>query len=477
MGKGKTSWLKHWDFLLFDLLFIEIAYLTACAWRHGFHIAPFLIPLYIRLNIILIAVDVVVAMLNTSYKNILKRGFLKELQAVIVHNSLILMVLLLYIYLTKQAFYFSRSVFIMTWILSIIYTYIIRFLWKKVIRKRIRKGVGLPYMLVVTYKACAPDVLEKFRKRMYNSFNMAGLVIIDDDMKGQSVGKYKVVCNMPELTEYLRTHVVDEVLWNAEYNENYQKDVKTMIYMGISVHIGMDYLSNELPNKFVERIGGFTVVTTAIHTMELWQKMLKRLVDIAAGLVGVAMTGVLFLFLAPAIKKESPGPAFYCQERVGRNGRVFKMYKFRSMCMDAEKKKEALMDQNEMQGQMFKIKNDPRIIGSEKGEGKGIGNFIRKTSLDEFPQFWNILKGDMSLVGTRPPTLDEYQHYEIRHKVRLSIKPGLTGLWQVSGRNRITDFEEIVKLDEKYIENWSLKEDMKIIMKTVKVVLARKGAE
>lgn len=145
--------------------------------------------------------------------------------------------------------------------------------------------------------------------------------------------------------------------------------------------------------------------------------------------------------------------------------------------MDAEKKKEELMDKNEMQGQMFKIKNDPRIIGCEKGEGKGIGNFIRKTSLDEFPQFWNILKGDMSLVGTRPPTLDEYQHYEIRHKVRLSIKPGLTGLWQVSGRNRITDFEEIVKLDEKYIENWSLKEDMKIIMKTVKVVLARKGAE
>ena len=134
-------------------------------------------------------------------------------------------------------------------------------------------------------------MLEKFRKRMYNSFNMAGLVIIDDDMKGQPIGKYKVVCNMPELIEYLRTHVVDEVLWNAEYNENYRNEVKTMIYMGISVHIGMDYLSNELPNKFVERIGGFTVVTTAIHTMELWQKMLKRLVDIIAGLVGVAMTG------------------------------------------------------------------------------------------------------------------------------------------------------------------------------------------
>lgn len=477
MGKGKTNWLKHWDFLVIDLLLIEVSYLAACAWRHGFHMAPYLTPLYIRLNVILIVVSIVVALLNNSYKNILKRGFLKELQAVILHNSLVFMVLLLYIYLTKQAFYFSRSVFTMTWVMSIIFTYIARFLWKRVIRKRIRKGVGLPYMLVVTYKSCAHNVVEKFRKRMYNSFNMAGLVIIDEDMAGTPVGKYNVVCNMDDLIEYLRTHVVDDVLWNAEYSQTYRREIRTMIYMGISVHIGMDYLGSELPNKYVERIGGFTVITTAIHSAQLWQKMLKRIADITAGLIGVVITGVLYLILAPIIKKESPGPAFYCQERVGRNGRVFKMYKFRSMCIDADKKKKELMKHNEMQGQMFKMKNDPRIIGSEKGEGRGIGNFIRKTSLDEFPQFWNILKGDMSLVGTRPPTLDEYNHYEVRHKVRLSIKPGLTGLWQVSGRNQITDFEDIVKLDEKYIENWSLKLDMRIILKTVQVVLARKGAE
>ena len=477
MGKGKTNWLKHWDFLVWDLIFIEVAFLAACAWRHGFHIAPYLRPLYVRLNLILIVVDIVIVLLNSSYKNILKRGFLKEFQAVVIHNSLILGVLLLYIYITKQAFYFSRTVFVLTWILSIVFTYIERFCWKRVIRKRIRKGVGLPYMLVVTYQNYAHSVLEKFRKRMYNNFNLAGLVIIDENMRGQTIGKTKVVCNADEITEYLRTHVVDEVLWSAEYNDSYQKIVKTMIYMGISVHIAMDYLSDELPNKFVERVGGFTVVTTAIHSMQNWQKLLKRLSDIGAGIIGVAVTGVLFLILAPIIKKQSPGPVFYSQERVGRNGRIFKMYKFRSMCMDADQKKKELMKHNEMQGQMFKMKNDPRIIGCEKGEGKGIGNFIRRTSLDEFPQFWNILKGDMSLVGTRPPTLDEYNQYEVRHKVRLSIKPGLTGLWQVSGRNRITNFEEVVKLDEKYIENWSLKEDMKIILKTVEVVLARKGAE
>ena len=136
-----------------------------------------------------------------------------------------------------------------------------------------------------------------------------------------------------------------------------------------------------------------------------------------------------------------------------------------------------LMDQNEMQGLMFKVENDPRIIGSEKGPGKGIGNFIRKTSLDEFPQFWNVLKGEMSLVGTRPPTVVEYEQYALHHKIRLSMKPGITGLWQISGRNQITDFEKVVQLDTEYIENWSLVLDIKILFSTIGVVLSRKGSK
>ena len=153
------------------------------------------------------------------------------------------------------------------------------------------------------------------------------------------------------------------------------------------------------------------------------------------------------------------------------------MYKFRSMYMDAEERKKELMEQNEMQGLMFKMENDPRIIGSEKGPGKGIGNFIRKTSIDELPQFWNILKGDMSLVGTRPPTVNEYEQYDLHHKIRLSMNPGLTGMWQVSGRNEITDFEEVVRLDAEYIRKWSLGLDIMILLKTVKVVLVRKGSK
>ena len=204
--------------------------------------------------------------------------------------------------------------------------------------------------------------------------------------------------------------------------------------------------------------------------------------DILGGIVGCILTGIIFIFIAPIIYIQSPGPIFFKQKRVGQNGKQFYMYKFRSMYMDAEERKKALMEQNKISdGMMFKMDDDPRIIGSEKkdknGKPRGIGNFIRRTSLDEFPQFWNVLKGDMSLVGTRPPTLDEWEKYDLHHRVRMSIKPGITGLWQISGRSDITDFEEVVRLDREYIQNWSIWLDFKILFKTVGVVLRHEGAE
>ena len=189
-----------------------------------------------------------------------------------------------------------------------------------------------------------------------------------------------------------------------------------------------------------------------------------------AGLAGVLVTGIAFLFVAPAIYMASPGPIFFSQTRVGKNGRKFKIYKFRSMYMDAEERKKELMAQNKIaDGLMFKMDDDPRII-------KGIGNFIRDYSIDELPQLWNVLKGDMSLIGTRPPTVEEYEKYDYHHKIRLAIKPGITGMWQVSGRSNITDFEQVVKLDASYITDWSLGLDFKILLRTVKVVLQRDGA-
>lgn len=258
-----------------------------------------------------------------------------------------------------------------------------------------------------------------------------------------------------------------------------ERITKKFLQMGITVYLEMNMFSDGLPNAHFGHINDMSVLTTSTKTVSLYELFLKRTLDIAAGIVGCLITAILYIFVAPAIKIADPkGPVFFGQERAGRNGRTFKIYKFRSMYSDAEERKKEYMDKNKMDGLMFKLDNDPRIIGSgPDGSRKGLGHFLRSTSIDEFPNFWSILKGDMSLVGTRPPTMDEYQKYELHHKSRLATKPGLTGMWQVSGRSDFTDFEEVVKLDNKYIENWSFGLDIRIILKTIIVVLGKKGSQ
>ena len=201
----------------------------------------------------------------------------------------------------------------------------------------------------------------------------------------------------------------------------------------------------------------------------MYKRFFKRFFDLIIAFLGVVITSPILLIIAIAVKIDSKGPVIFKQQRLGKNGKVFSIYKFRSMYTDAEERKKELMEQNKMQGLMFKMDDDPRIFP--------IGKFMRKYSIDELPQFWNVLRGDMSLVGTRPPTLDEFEQYEAHHRARLGNKPGLTGMWQVSGRSKITDFEEVVSLDTAYISNWNLAMDVRILFKTVKVVLLGRGAE
>lgn len=249
------------------------------------------------------------------------------------------------------------------------------------------------------------------------------------------------------------------------------KMIKNFGIMGITIHIKLARVADDSSNQIVEKLEGYTVLSTSINMVSAGQLIFKRTMDICGGLVGMLLTGIIFIFVAPIIYIKSPGPIFFKQVRIGKNGKKFNIYKFRSMYMDAEERKKELMAQNDIKdGMMFKMDNDPRII-------KGIGNFIRDYSLDEFPQFWNVLIGDMSLVGTRPPTVDEWEKYEMHHRSRLAFKPGLTGMWQVSGRSNITDFEEVVRLDTEYIKKWSPGLDIMILFKTVAVVLGKVGTK
>ena len=288
---------------------------------------------------------------------------------------------------------------------------------------------------------------------------------------------------MDTISEYLCHEWVDEVFVKISETEPYpQKLIDEIIIMGLTVHLSLGEMEKSLSGKnFIEKIGGYSVITSSIITASPKQLLYKRLMDIAGGIVGSLLTVILIVVIGPMIYIKSPGPIFFSQVRIGKNGKKFKIYKFRSMYMDAEERKKELAAQNKVgDGMMFKMDFDPRIIGNKvlpNGKKKtGIGQFIRKTSLDEFPQFFNILVGDMSLVGTRPPTLDEWEKYEPHHRARMSFRPGLTGLWQVSGRSNITDFEEVVKLDTQYIGEWSVKGDMKILFKTITGVLKSDGA-
>ena len=476
--KKKLGWWKHIDFMLIDLLCIQIAYLAAYFFRHQTMRIYRETSLYAHVNILLIIIDICYVLLRGTYKNILKRSFVREIESVLVHNIVMWGVVMAYLYVTKQAFWFSRQVFLTSFGFTVIFMLVGRFLWKMNVRRIIWKGKNQPNFLVISTKEYAAEMVKQFSSRMYNGFNLSGLAIMDEKLDDTVIERIPVVCSKDNLLEYVQKNVIDEVMIKMPENRKEVDELTwTLLQMGVVVHIALDYTDHALPNRVVERIGGYTCMTTSINTASSIPMGLKRLTDIMAGLVGCAITGVAFIFVAPLIYKASPGPIFYCQERVGKNGRRFKMYKFRSMYMDAEERKKELMAQNKMQGNMFKMDNDPRIIGSEKGPGKGIGNIIRSLSIDELPQFYNILRGDMSLVGTRPPTVDEVAAYDLHHKVRLSMKPGLTGMWQVSGRSDITDFEEVVELDTKYIAEWCLKLDIEILVKTVMVVFRGSGAK
>lgn len=475
--KINSGWLKHWDFELLDIVCLEVAFLIAYIIRHR-DVFPYLPHMYLRLCILLFAFDIVVVFLTSNYKGILERNKTQELWAVIQHVTIVELLLILYEFIIQESEEFSRSVFGMSWAFAMFFCLGGRLILKKIVRKKLTSERNQAKLLVIASREHIYQCVQQLKSKTWRSYRVCAIAVPSENENDRIDANIPILFGKEPMMEYIRQDVVDEVYIDAfKDKEDLNDQVDMFLGMGITVHISMGFLPDNLPNQIVEKMGGGYVVTTALKTANSMQLAVKRLMDIAGAVVGLLLTGIIYIFVAPAIKHASPGPVFFMQERIGKNGRPFKMYKFRSMYLDAEERLKDLMDQNEMQGLMFKVENDPRIIGSEKGAGKGIGNFIRRTSLDEFPQFWNVLKGDMSLVGTRPPTVVEYEHYALHHKIRLSMKPGITGLWQISGRNQITDFERVVELDAEYIENWSLVLDLKILFTTIGVVLSRKGSK
>ena len=476
--KINRGWLKHWDFELADLICIEVSFFLAYLLRHT-DITRSNAYWYGRLGVIMLLIQCLVILFGNSYKNIIHRGPGKEFLAVLQHVTIVEMLFVAYEFIVKETAALSRYVILVSWGISVVLCYIVRLVLKAYVRQRLTSEKHQSKMLVVTTQDRALNCMNLLLSKKIREYRVTCLALSDEcSLEDKFVPKMDLVYGEAAFWEYVRTNVVDEVYIDTfKSPEELNKLVEQLLAMGITVHIGMGFLPAELPNQFVEKIGSVHVISSSIKMARPWEIAAKRAMDIVGALIGLFFTGIAYIIVSPQIRKASPGPALFRQKRVGRNGRHFYLYKFRSMKIDAEADLQNLMDQNEMQGFMFKITDDPRIIGIEKGREKSIGYFIRKTSIDEMPQFWNVLKGEMSLVGTRPPTVEEYEQYAYHHKIRLSMKPGITGVWQVAGRSNITDFEEIVKLDTEYIENWSLALDIKLLFKTLGVVFRQIGAK
>ena len=477
--KGR-GWTKHVDFMLLDIVCILIAFFVSYVIRFGFD-NPYVDKDYRTLGVAFLLIDFFVEIMADSFKNVLKRGYLDEFISVCKHAMLVFLVTALFLFTTQMADIYSRLSFYIMFPIYVTITYICRLALKSFLKKK-DFTTSKKSLLVIAPEAMLRDTLRTVEKSCmgYTKIVAASL---DSDLKGKTIYKIPVVANHDGIADYACDEWVDEVLIPPCSEKEYPDKLAAMfLEMGIAVHTGIAKNGTDQGGyKQIEKIGDYTVVTSSVNYANTSALLVKRGMDIVGGLVGCLFTLIIMIFVGPMIYIASPGPIFFAQERVGRNGRKFKMYKFRSMYMDAEERKKELMAENKIgDGMMFKMDFDPRIIGNKvlpNGKKKtGIGQFIRKTSLDEFPQFWNIFRGDMSLVGTRPPTLDEWEKYEPHHRVRMSFRPGLTGLWQVSGRSNITDFEEVVKLDTKYISEWSVKGDIKIIFKTFIGVLKNDGA-
>lgn len=459
--------------LLIDVCCIIISFVLTTWIRYGNIIDKlFYSDIYGVAFAIILSVYVAVYYLYNTYDKFFKRGFFEEMIIVAKTNALLAVSITTIMYISQEGASYSRIFFFSFFLLNIMITYIARQYYKILLLAIYKKSSASYKIMVITTSDQAKKILARIRNENDWEYEITYLTIIDKHLAGQKIDGIEVKADFIDMFDVAKQEVLDGVFIHIPNDSPLNLDLEETVLefqrMGVTVDLSINTFGLKIREKIVREMSGYHVLTFSSRLFDESQLHLKRIVDIVGGFVGSILAILLMVLIAPAILIESPGPIFFSQVRIGKNGRRFRIYKFRSMYMDAEKRLSELMIHNEMDGLMFKMKDDPRITK--------VGKFLRKTSLDEFPQFFNILRGDMSLVGTRPPTEKEFLQYEGRHKRRLTLKSGLTGLWQISGRSDINDFEDVVKLDLEYIDNWSLKMDVKILFKTVRVVLFGRGA-
>ena len=469
-AERKSKIIEIYGILLTDCLCVILSYLFALLIRYGSFAETDHPDTYVLVCMWILLFTVLYDTLIGSGRNFLRRGYYVEAKSIAKQIVCLVIFLGCSLFLLKEAENFSRLVYGYFIILDAVFMLAAHEGLKKLLRLRYRADRGRTKVMVITDSVNVRKIVPALVAGTEYDCEICAAVVWDENMISSEIEGVSVVANGSNVIEVLKNMPMDEVFIHLP--EAGKSVLKRLIMdleeMGVSCHYNIDVSELDVRARSVGEFAGFTVVTYAIQQIDNRRGMIKRLIDIFGSLVGLLITGLLYPFVAAAIKLDSPGPVVFSQVRIGKNGRRFKIYKFRSMYIDAEERKKELEAKNEMRGLMFKMEDDPRVTK--------VGKFLRKTSIDELPQFLNVLKGEMSLVGTRPPTEDEFSRYTPYYRRRLCMTPGLTGLWQVSGRSNIDDFDDVVKYDLHYIDHWSLSLDIKILFQTVVVVLFGKGA-
>lgn len=468
MFKEKTKILKQMVFL-FDLLLIVIAFFIGYYVRNDI---KSIYPMSYYLNLLPL---ILVCWAFFLYS----LGMYHELRLKSITEQILLVLkvgVVSYLVFTSTAYLMKLSdisrilitiVFALATLFILIHKIVLQ-LWLYRIRRR---GLNYQDVIIVGTDERARQLINEIRRTPEFGLNIVGVIELGKQVASKSFESYRILGSMKDFYHIVKRVTCDQVFFvvNRQGLDKIEDAILHCETIGLSTHIAMDFFNMQFTMGRSQTVFGMPFLSFHTTSHDMLGLMIKRGLDVLVSLTALLLLWPSFIFISVLIKRTSPGPLFFRQKRCTLNGKKFTMYKFRTMVADAERKKRTLAAGNQVNGAAFKIDNDPRITP--------IGKVLRKYSLDELPQLWNVLRGDMSLVGPRPPLPREVKSYKAWQRRKLSMRTGLSCIWQTEGRSNITDFDEWMRMDLKYIDNWSLWLDLKIIFKTIPAVLFSTGAK
>ena len=469
--RATEGWAKHWDFILLDTICLQVAYIIAYWVRFGTGRFVYCHEEYRIVGLWLALFSVMAAVLFNTMHTVLRRSLWQELRRTMAQCLLVFAAIIIFLFSKKDSESISRIIIYVMLGIYFVLSFTVRMLYKRFLIRHRRMRKKREMLLVALNREEAEKAIAQFNDRPEESINVCGVVLIENEEENAVIAGGRVVARPEETADYICTNWIDEVYIAAPEAALPEMLLAHCAEMGVTVHQELVQPTGLQREQRVEQIARRPVLTSSIRMAKPWQLMVKRVIDIVAGLLLSIPAALSIVVLTPIIKSLSSGPVLLKQERIGQHGKKFRMLSIRTMYMDAKRRMKNWREK--YPDEKLTIKNDPRLIGNrilkDGTEKNGVGYWMRILSLDVLPQAFNVLCGQMSLVGTRAPSVEEWEKYQYHHRVRLACKPGITGLWQASGKSRTMSFEEATKLDTEYIANWSLGLDGRILFRTLGV--------